>query len=197
MPEKEFHIKQVLFSLVSDNFQIKLNGKEVYQVKGNGFEYGSQASFQTMDGTELAFLKQTNDTKITPWKNFEWIKDGKVWANAHQEKSYWGFYDKKLISVDIPGENDYKIVGDRMAWKFEVFKGDVKVGDIDKKWGFVDHYGVRVADGADEVDILLCGILIEHIYHNADVHRKPPESLQEGRSKRRSKGSLQRSSCAS
>lgn len=66
------------------------------------------------------------------------------------------------------GENDYKIVGDRMAWKFEIFKGDEEVGKVNKKWGVADNYGVRVADGADEVDIILCGILIDHVYHDKD-----------------------------
>lgn len=178
MPEKEFHIKQKIFDLDSDNFKIKCDGVEVYQVKGGGSPHWNQSSFQTMDGKELAFLKQTNtidkDSKHVPWKSFEWIKDGKVWAYVHQKKSYWNFMEKKIISIDIPGENDYKITGDRMAWKFEVFKGDERVGDIDKKWGLIDHYGVRVAEGANEVDILLCGILVDHFFHNNEPQRKPP-----------------------
>lgn len=176
MPEKEFQIKQVLFSLDSDNFKIKCDGEDVYQVKGNGFKYGSQASFQTMDGTELAFLRQTNaDEKLEPWKKFEWVKDGKVWAHARTNQSYWGFLDKKRIEVNIPGENDYTLTGNRVAWKFEVFKGDDKVGDIKKKLDF--KYTVVVADGANEVDVLLCGILIDHLYHNNSnpINREPAE----------------------
>ena len=162
---KTFHLKQT-FAIAADNYKIKLNGGDVYQVKGNGMKLGSQASFQTMDGTELAHLKQTNDTKLSPWKKFEWYKDGKLWAMAKQED--WGALDKKEISVDIPGENDYKITGDRMSWKFEVMKGDTLVATINKKWGVLDNYGVKVEEGADEVDCLLCGILIDHVYHDED-----------------------------
>lgn len=166
MPEKEFHIKQKL-NVVSDNFRIKLSdGTEVYEVQGNPTQFGSQASFRTMDGKELAALKQTNATKMKPWKNFVVEKEGKPWAIAKQDD--WGAMTKKEISIDIPGENDYKIVGDRMSWKFEIFKGDVKVGDINKQWGVIDNYGVKIADGADEVDILLCGILIDSVYHDGD-----------------------------
>ena len=91
-------------------------------------------------------------------------KDGKLWAMAKQDD--WGALDKKFISINVPGENDHTITGDRMCWIFQVMKGDVKVGDIDKKWGITDIYGVCVADGADEVDILLCGILVDHVYHD-------------------------------
>jgi len=175
MPDREFQVKQVFLSLDFESYKIKSNGVNVYQVKGDGFGHGSTTSFQTMDGTELAALKQYNRQKPVPSKTFEWIKDGKVWATATQGQSYLGTFDKKLINVDIPGENDYRITGDRFAWKFDVFKGDVKVADIDKKWGIVDTYGVRVKDGANEVNILLCAILIDHVYHNEHQPNQPPE----------------------
>merc|ERR1711935_112370 len=134
-------------------------GNDVYQVKGSGLTFGNQASFQTMDGTELANLQQTNDTKLIPWKKFECYKGGKLWAMAKQDD--WGALDKKSISIDIPGENDYKITGDRMSWHFEITKGDTKVATIDKKWGVFDNYGVQVEAGADEVDCLLCATLVD------------------------------------
>ena len=76
--------------------------------------------------------------------------------------------DKKHISIDIPGENDYKITGDRYSWNFAVYKGDVLVGQINKNWGFRDNYGVKVFDDALEVDVLLCCILIDSVYHDSD-----------------------------
>lgn len=187
MPEKEFNMKQQWLDIDSDNFKIKCNGVDVYQVKGGGFSpYGSKASFQTMDGVELAFLQQErlSEKKEVPWKNFEWIKDGKVWAHARQSKSYWGFFDKKLVAVDIPGENDYKITGDRLAKKFEVFKGDEKVGDIEKKWSLVDNYNVRVVEGVDEVDVLLMGIIVNYIYHHDEAKQRIPPKFDRCSSER-------------
>lgn len=161
---KEFHIKEKL--AWGDNFIIKdASGTKCYQVIGNPMQFGSQSSFQTMDGTEIAALKQTNDTKLIPWKKFVWFKEGKPWAIAKQDD--WGALDKKSISIDIPGENDYKITGDRMAWKFEILKGDVQVGEVNKKYGVMDNYGVKVLDDAMEVDVLLCGILIDATYHDS------------------------------
>ncbi len=185
MPDKEFQIKRKLFELDSDTYKIKCDGVDAYQVKGNGFPNGVlagvEASFQTMDGVELAVLKEARagDKKVVPWKNFEWIKDGKVWANARQSRSYWGMFEKKLIDVDIPGENDYKITGDRLAHKFLVLKGDEVVGSIDRKYSLIEHYTVRVKEGADEVDLLLCGILISQVYVIHDVNRTPPKFERE------------------
>ena len=161
---KEFHIKEKIFTL-GDNFTIRdMGGKVVYEVKGNAFKFGNQAAFLTPDGTELATLEQTNDTKLIPWKKFVVSKGGKEWATAKQDD--WGMMDKKTISIDIPGENDYKIIGDRMSWAFDIMKGEEKVGQVNKQWGVVDNYGVRVEDGADEVDVLLCGILVDIVYHD-------------------------------
>lgn len=166
---KEFVIRQKKMSL-GDSFEIKdAAGKEVYKVKGNPLEFGSQSSFQTMDGTEIARLEQTNSTKLKPWKDFVWKKDGKEWAKAKQDD--WGLLNKKSISIDIPGENDYKITGDRMSWHFQILKGDEMVGRIDKKMGWSDTYAVTVSEGAEEVDLLMCGILVDQVYHDNDDHQ--------------------------
>merc|ERR1712025_1091011 len=108
-----------------------------------------------MDGTEIARLEQTNSTKLKPWKDF---------AKAKQDD--WGLLNKKSISIDIPGENDYKITGDRMSWHFQILKGDEMVGRIDKKMGWSDTYAVTVSEGAEEVDLLMCGILVDQVYHD-------------------------------
>eukprot|EP00536_Pseudo-nitzschia_multiseries_P018424 jgi/Psemu1/315879/fgenesh1_kg.2512_\ len=162
---KEFHLKQK-FNLVADSFKITLNGEPCYVVKGQPLKLGSQASFQTMDGTELAFMKQTKKSIAIPWNSYELFKDGKLWATAKQQD--WGLVDKKEISIDIPGDNNYKVKGDCVSWNFTIYQGDVKVGVINKKWGLTDSYGVRVEEGADEVDILMCGILIDATYHDKD-----------------------------
>ena len=169
MPAKEFHLQQG-WNPLANNFKIKSGGKEVYQVKGDAMKWGKQSSFQTMDGTELASLKETTRSTLQPWAMFEWFKAGdadKRWASVKQED--WGSLDKKEISIDIPGENNYKITGDRLDWNFQIICEDgTKVGEISKKWGVRDNYGVRVEEGADEVDVLMCAILVDQIYHDGD-----------------------------
>mmetsp|Transcript_26024 Transcript_26024/g.61169 ORF Transcript_26024/g.61169 Transcript_26024/m.61169 type:complete len:170 (+) Transcript_26024:103-612(+) len=167
---KEFQLKQK-FKLVSDDYKITLNGVNVFKVKGSPMKLGSQASLQKMDGTELGYLKQTKKTILVPWNSYEWFKDGTLFATVKQGD--WGMMSKKEINIDIPGENDYKIKGDRMSWRFTIHYGqdEVKVAEIFKKWGILDSYVIRVEDDADEVDILMCAILIDATYHDNDDHR--------------------------
>ena len=48
---------------------------------------------------------------------------------------------------------------------------ETKMGDVDKKWGVMDNYGVRVAPNADEVEVLICAIIIDQIFHsNEEQH---------------------------
>mmetsp|Transcript_5110 Transcript_5110/g.10733 ORF Transcript_5110/g.10733 Transcript_5110/m.10733 type:complete len:167 (+) Transcript_5110:176-676(+) len=162
---KQFDLKQDFLAIMADNYTIKCAGQTVYKVVGNGMKIGDQASFQTPDGKQLAYLAQSNNP-LAPKKQFECHKDGKLWATCKQE--VWNPMAKKEISIDIPGENDYKVTGDRLAWNFEVFLGDKKVGAISKEWGVTDSYGIRVEDDADEVDVLLCGVLVDAMYHNKD-----------------------------
>jgi len=184
--EKEFQVKQVLFSMHQHTFSIHRDGQQVYQIKGDHF--GRSSSFQTMDGTELASLIQTEETIRKPWKDFEWrTQDGEhLWAIAKQdERTYFSAVDKKSISIDVVGDEEenyltepYKITGDRIGRKFEIFTGGVKIGTIHKKLGLRNNYSIRVLNDANEVNVLLCGIITQHIYHNDNDTHQMPEELQ-------------------
>lgn len=190
---KEFHVKQK-FSMLADNFTIKSDPdeKKVYSVKGDKFKWGNQASFQLMDGTQIAYIKETKSSVLSMKKTYEIYKgevhdNAKPWAMVRQQN--WNLLGiKKAIYIDVPDSGDNStivITGDRMAWKFELalVKEDVstgsdgsnttttttietKIGDIDKKWGVLDNYGVRVECNADEVEILLCAIIVDQIFHS-------------------------------
>jgi len=61
------------------------------------------------------------------------------------------------MTLDIPGDNDYKITGDRLAWHFEITRTETgkKAGEVHKKYGIRDNYTVKVEDGESDLDILL------------------------------------------
>ena len=170
---KQFELRQDWLSGWSDNYHIKdETGKPVYRVRGNGLRMGTQASFQTMDKKELAYLRQSNPS-LTLKKRFDCMKDGKLWARAQQEE--WNPLSKKEVTMDIPGDNDYAVTGDRLAHNFEIMLGGKKVATIDKQWAMTDCYRVRILEDdseADEVDILLLGILLDAMYHNILQNKK-------------------------
>lgn len=110
-----------MLHLVSNNFVIKCDGNDAYQVKGRS-KTVRYPGFLPIHGRERNRMpKKTRDTKLSQRKKFVWFKDDKQWAFAAQEN--WGQLGKKKISIDIPGENNYKIIGENMSWEFEILKG--------------------------------------------------------------------------
>jgi len=195
---KEFHLKQK-FNLLADNFTIKSvpGDKKAYVVKGDKFKWGNQCSFQLLDGTQIAYIKETKKSVISLAKTYEIYKgetvdgnDSKPWAMVRQQD--WNIIGrKKTVYIDVPDSGDNAtivITGDGMAWNFEMalVREDVtavgdnttstttvesKIGDVDKKWGLIDNYGVRVAPNADEVEVLICAIIIDQIFHSNEEQR--------------------------
>jgi len=195
---KEFHVKQK-FHMLADNFTINSehDGKKPYQVKGDKWKWGNQASFQLANGTQIAYIKETVSSTFSMKKTYEIYKgatngdaNAKPWAMVRQQD--WNLPGaKKTIYIDVPESGDNTtivITGDRMAWKFDLalVKEDVstsgdnantttsvttietKIGHIDKKWGVMDNYGVQVACQADEVEVLLCAIIIDQIFYSSE-----------------------------
>mmetsp|Transcript_13428 Transcript_13428/g.18766 ORF Transcript_13428/g.18766 Transcript_13428/m.18766 type:complete len:141 (+) Transcript_13428:281-703(+) len=135
-------------------------------VKGTGFTWGSQLTFYDASGKELAAIKQTEVATLYP--KYEVTKDGKPWAECKKENKLGA--SKKEMTLDIPGNNDYKITGDRLAWHLEITRTETgkKAGEVHKKYGIRDNYTVKVEDGESDLDILLCAILIDQVYHDRD-----------------------------
>ena len=117
-----------MLHLVSNNFVIKCDGNDAYQEKGRS-KTVRYPGFLPIHGRERNRMpKKTRDTKLSQRKKFVWFKDDKQWAFAAQEN--WGQLGKKKISIDIPGENNYKIIGENMSWEFEILKDDDQVAAV-------------------------------------------------------------------
>merc|ERR1712161_144442 len=108
-------------------------------------------------------IKETFSSTFSMKKTYEIYKgaatngddeNAKPWAMVRQQD--WNLPgSKKTIYIDVPESGDTTTI-------------ETKIGDIDKKWGMMDNYGVRVACQADEVELLLCAIIIDQIFHNTD-----------------------------
>merc|ERR1712078_466379 len=76
------------------------------------------------------------------------------------------------MGLDIPGDNDYKIKGDKFAHGFEIHRTQTGklAATVAKVPGDIlrDAYKVSVEDGEDVVACILCFALIDGIYHNGD-----------------------------
>ena len=122
---KEFHLKQK-FHFLADNFTIKSvpGDKKAYFVKGDKFKWGNQCSFQQLDGTQLAYIKETKKSTFSLAKTYEIYKgetkdgnDSKPWAIVRQQD--WNIIGrKKTMYIDVPDSDDNAsvvITGDGMA----------------------------------------------------------------------------------
>jgi len=161
-----FHVQQG-WHLLKANYWIKdTDGNDVYNVKGTNFTWGIQNTLYDKEGTELASIKQTKVMTLHP--KFEVIRDGKKWAECSKENMI-GFKEKEAL-LNIPGDNNYMIKGDKFAVGFEIHRTETGklAATVNKEVGVRDHYAVSVEDGEDIVACIICFALIDGIYHSID-----------------------------
>jgi len=164
----EYHVQQG-WHLLKSNYWIKNEaGEDVYNVEGTNFTWGMQITLKNKEGKELACIRQTK--VITFYPKYEVFRDGKMWATCTKE-NFIGFGQKKAL-LDIPGDNNYKIKGNKYAAAFEIIRTETGnlAGTVKKKSGDIlrDRYAVSIADGEDEIALILIFCLIDGIYHSVD-----------------------------
>lgn len=157
-------MKQKLFAW-GDDFHIRdETGREVFFVDGKALSFGDQSSFQSLDGVELAFIRQ----KMLAWgKTYEIHRNGAVAAVVTKE--LFTFFNCRF-TVDVPGPDDLQASGDFTDHEYVFSQGDRKVATVSKRWfSWADTYGVDIAEGQDDVLILAATVVIDMACH---AHRQ-------------------------
>mmetsp|Transcript_18165 Transcript_18165/g.20970 ORF Transcript_18165/g.20970 Transcript_18165/m.20970 type:complete len:189 (-) Transcript_18165:4-570(-) len=155
--------------LLKTNYWIKNEaGEDVYHVEGTNFTWGVQNTLKDKEGKELASIRQTK--VVTFYPKFEVFRDGKMWATCTKE-NFIGFGKKEAL-LDIPGDNNYKIKGNKYAAAFEIVRTETGnlAGTVKKRSGDIlrDKYVVSIEDGEDEIALIIIFCLIDGIYHDVD-----------------------------
>ncbi len=132
-----------------------------YYVKGEAFSWGNKLSFMDEHKNELAFISQ----KLMSWKPlYQIIIDGNVFAEVIKE---WSWFNKKF-TLDVPGPNDYTIIGSFWKHEYVFMRGGVEVAKVSKElWTWTDSYGVEIVDDEDHVAILCACIVIDQVLHDS------------------------------
>jgi uncharacterized protein YxjI len=153
-------MKQKLFSW-GDDFMIKDEaGRDVFFVDGKAFSLGNQLSFQDLDGTELAYIRQ----RLLSWGPTYEIYRGDELA-AVVKKNLFTFFNCRF-SVDVPGPDDPEAVGDFLDREYEFRRGGQVIATVSKRWfSWTDTYGVDIAPGEDDVLILAATVVIDMVCH--------------------------------
>lgn len=160
---RTFRIKESFWSW-GDNFTITDadSGTACFVVKGKVFSWGDDLSFQDTQGNELVRIKQK---LLNLLPRYEIQKDGAMFAEVRKE--FTVFKDK--FTLDIPGPNDYTIVGSIWERDFTFEQLQTTVARVTKKrYSWADSYAVEILVDDDEaiVAILATCIVIDQVLHD-------------------------------
>jgi uncharacterized protein YxjI len=154
-------MKQKLLSW-GDDFLIKDEaGQNVFFVDGKAFTLGDKLSFQDLVGNELAFIQQ----KIFSWgPTYEIYRGGTLYATV--KKELFTFFHAKFV-VDVPGINDLEAKGDFLGFEYTFTRHGKVVARVSKEWfSWTDTYGVDIAEGEDDILILVSTVVIDMACHD-------------------------------
>lgn len=158
-------MRQKLFSF-RDDFIIKDEfDRDVFRVVGQVFSFGKQLSFYSIEGLELAFIRQ----QVFAWgPTYEIYRGGQLYATV--KKNLFTFFNCSF-EIDIPGPNDLRAEGDFSDHNYRIVQGPNIVGFISKQWfSWADSYGVETAQGADDILLLACTVVIDMACHEGGHH---------------------------
>lgn len=153
-------MRQKLFSW-GDDFTIKTeDGRDAFFVDGKAFSLGNQLSFQDMNGSELAFIRQ----RLLAWgPTYEVYRGGEVQAVV--KKALFTFF-RCTFTVDVPGPDDLEATGSLTDHEYRFERHGSTVATVSKRWfAWSDTYGVDIAQGEDDVLILAATVVIDMACH--------------------------------
>ncbi|HEX7859562.1 MAG TPA: LURP-one-related family protein [Verrucomicrobiae bacterium] len=141
------------------------SGREVYYVDGRAFSLGDKLSFRDAGGREVAFIRQ----RLLSWgPTYEVTRDGQHVATV--KKKLFTLL-RHRFSVDVPGPNDLEAKGDFFEHEYEFLLRDRAVAQVSKRWiSLTDSYGIKTAEGADDILILCCAVVIDLVCHEGKDH---------------------------
>jgi uncharacterized protein YxjI len=144
-----------------DDYTIKNDaGDDVFYVDGRALSIGDKLSFQSMDGRELAFIRQR---LLALGKTYDIERAGRT-TTVHKEM--FTFFSCKF-TIDVPGPNDLEAKGDLVDHEYNIQdSGGQVIAQVSKRWfRFTDTYGVDIAPGQDDVLILATAVVIDLCCH--------------------------------
>ena len=163
----QYRLRQKFFALGDDYTITGDDGEEIFRVDGRVFSWGDKLSFQdAKSGDELAFISQK---LLTMRPKYELYREGELFAEVTKEFSWF----KTVFSLDVPGPNDYEIVGDFWDREYDFKREDRIVARVSRKaWSLTDSYGVEVVEDEDDVTILATAVIVDLVCHDNESERK-------------------------
>jgi uncharacterized protein YxjI len=151
---RRLYVDQKLLSLRGRFAVTDDTGGPVYEVEGSLFQIPKQFTVRDLVGRERARV----------WKQpFSWLPrffvevDGVQVAQIRKELTLF----RPRYAIDGPG---IAVVGDLWSMSFELHRGGVPVGRVDKKWMTVrDRYAVEIERDEDELVVLGVVLAVDYV----------------------------------
>ncbi len=159
---KVYFIDQKFWS-IGDKFTITdEKGYPVFFVKEKFLTIGDRLSFMDENGSLIFYIKQK---VLSLNKQYRIYNNKKLVARVI--KRIKPFNDKFI--VDLPGDNDYIVLGDFINHRYSFIRDGRKVAQISKKWNsFTDNYMVEIGPHEDDLIILAAAVIIDMASHKED-----------------------------
>lgn len=143
---------------LGDDFSIKdQSGREIYYVDGKAMSIGKKLN--VLDGQKNK-VARINKRLFTFNPTFEITRNGQTAVFKKKR-----FTLKTTCILDVPGPNDYSIVGDLVGNEFTITRNNQKVARIEKKFLTTgDSYSVDIRGGS-KLLILCVAVIIDLVLY--------------------------------
>ena len=153
----KYQISQKVLAVGGDYSVRDESGKEVYYFDGKLFNLGGKkVCVLDAQRKEVARLKK----KIFSYNpSFTLQRNGIVAATIRKRS----FTVRDQVIIDVPGSNDYTVIGDYIGHEYTIKRGPNDIARISKKFfGATDSYGVDVFSG-DPILVLSAVVVIDMV----------------------------------
>jgi uncharacterized protein YxjI len=157
---KKYIVKQRIIAFGED-FDIRdEHGNKLYFVDGMAFSFGHNLAVRDMKRNEIARIKQK---LMTFAPTYRIMRRGQQIAIVKKRL----FTIRNTFLIDVPGPNDYKVVGNLLLHNYKIYRGKIEVARVSKKIIAVrDSYGIEINENEDHILLLCSAIIIDMVLHN-------------------------------
>lgn len=154
----KYQITQKLFALGGDYSVLDESGHEAYYFDGKVFNlFGKKVLVYDEQRKEQARIVQK---PFAFHPTFRIKRNGVIAATIKKR----ALTVRDQFVIDVPGVNDYQVIGDYVGNEYTIRRGSVDVARVSKRFfGATDSYGVEMQGG--DVVLLLCAVVVIDMVH--------------------------------
>ncbi len=134
-------------------------GREAYYFDGKVFNFGGK-KIAVLDANKREVARIAK--KVISFRPTFSVRRNGVTAATIRKR---GFTSREKFIIDVPGSNDYEVIGDYVGHEYTIRRDSHDVARISKKFfGGTDSYGIEISSG-DAVLLLSAVVVIDMVLY--------------------------------